>query len=107
MEVGVRSVGGVLLSRLLLNVVSMGMGNEHFVSSASFFVVSTLLLRVDVSIGSGVNRRTFLVVSSIGMARKRLKGGGDDVSDIVRSGIVCISTDIDEISAGSTGLFVV
>lgn len=105
MEVGVMSVSGVLLSRLLLKLVSTGVGNACFFPVASFFVESNLLLRVDVSMGSGANRRTFLVVSSTGMAWKRLGAGGGDVSDMIEGGIVCVSRDA-ELSS-STGLFVV
>ena len=99
------SVSGVLLSWLLLKVVSTGMGNAYFLPAVSF-VESTGLLRVDLSMGFGANRRAFLVVSSIGMGWKRLGAGGGDVSDIVEGGDVCVSRDA-ELSSGSTGLFVI
>jgi hypothetical protein len=51
---------------------------------------SPLLLRVVVSTGSGANRRTFLVVSSMGMAWKRLEAGGGEVSGMLIAELICV-----------------
>lgn len=74
---------GDLLSRLVLKLLSTGVGSACFFPAPSF-VASTLLLLMVVSTGSGANRRTFLVVSSTGMAWKRLGAGGGDVSGMMR-----------------------
>jgi hypothetical protein len=73
-------------SLLLLKLVSRGIELRCFfpaTSSSLPSLVSILLLRVVVSTGSGANRRTFLAVSSTGMAWNRLVGGGD-VSGMLR-----------------------
>lgn len=74
---------GDLLSLLLLKLVSTGTGSACFFPAGSLFAAS-LLLRVDVSTGSGAKRRTFFVVSSTGMAWKRLGAGGGEVSGMLR-----------------------
>jgi hypothetical protein len=72
-----------LLSLLLLKLASTGIGIACFLPPASFFVAYALLLHVVVSTGSGANRRTFFVVSTV-MAWKHLGAGGGDVSGMMR-----------------------
>lgn len=82
-EVDDTAESGDLFNLLLLKLVSTGIGRACFRPVLSFFTVA-LLLRVVVSTGSGTNRRTFLALSSIGMAWKRIGAGGGEVSGMVR-----------------------